>query len=200
MEKRPLLLRSCIVVAVLALFAISMYPLTQRDFYQVFMEVLKPEADREQAKRLIETAEKLQQEKKLFQSQAILEAAEQLAPKVKLTEMIAGENLVDDRDALSVIRKNASGSIRLGLDLAGGVEFYMELVPDENQPDEIKAQMESDFDHYRDVAIETLRTRLENENIYEAEIAPSGSKAMPAAAFRNGLRGEKAVFVPLAEC
>ena len=32
------------------------------------------------------------------------------------------------------------------------------------------------------------------------EIAPSGSKAMPAAAFRNGLRGEKAVFVPLAEC
>ena len=32
------------------------------------------------------------------------------------------------------------------------------------------------------------------------EIAPSGSKAMPAAAFRNGLRGEKAEFVPLAEC
>ena len=30
------------------------------------------------------------------------------------------------------------------------------------------------------------------------EIAPSGSKAMPAAAFRNGLRGEKAEFVPLA--
>jgi methionyl-tRNA formyltransferase len=32
------------------------------------------------------------------------------------------------------------------------------------------------------------------------EIAPSGSKAMAAAAFRNGLRGEKAEFVPLAEC
>jgi methionyl-tRNA formyltransferase len=29
------------------------------------------------------------------------------------------------------------------------------------------------------------------------EIAPSGSKAMPAAAFRNGLRGEKAEFIPL---
>lgn len=29
------------------------------------------------------------------------------------------------------------------------------------------------------------------------EIAPSGSKAMPAAAFRNGLRGEKAQFIPL---
>ena len=27
------------------------------------------------------------------------------------------------------------------------------------------------------------------------EIAPSGSKAMPAAAFRNGLRGEKAEFI-----
>ena len=29
------------------------------------------------------------------------------------------------------------------------------------------------------------------------EIAPSGSKAMPAVAFRNGLRGEKAEFIPL---
>ena len=29
------------------------------------------------------------------------------------------------------------------------------------------------------------------------EIAPSGSKPMPAAAFRNGLRGEKAEFIPL---
>ena len=29
------------------------------------------------------------------------------------------------------------------------------------------------------------------------EIAPSGSKAMPAAAFRNGLRGEKAEFIAL---
>ena len=132
MEKRPLLLRSCITVFVIALFIIGMYPLRERDYYQVFMEMLKTPGDKEAA-ALVEDAKKLKEKNpQLFQSQVLLQAAE--AKNIDLTKKVKGEGLLDNRDVMSLIRKNASGSIRLGLDLAGGVEFYLELVPDEGIP------------------------------------------------------------------
>ena len=80
---------------------------------------------------------------------------------------------------MSLIRKEAASSIRLGLDLAGGVEFYLDLIPDENMKDEsIRKSMVDEFNRYRDVAVETLRKRLEGQNIYEAEIAPAGERSI----------------------
>ena len=186
MEKRPLLLRSCITVFVIALFIIGMYPLRERDYYQVFMEMLKTPGDKEAA-ALVEDAKKLKEKNpQLFQSQVLLQAAE--AKNIDLTKKVKGEGLLDNRDVMSLIRKNASGSIRLGLDLAGGVEFYLELVPDEGllsavpkdgkgeSRAEIEARMDNEFNRYRDVAIEILRKRLEGQKIFEAEIAPSGKR------------------------
>ena len=186
MEKRPLLLRSCITIFVIALFILGMYPLRERDYYQVFMEMLKDPGDKDAA-ALVEDAKKLKEKNpQLFQSQVLLQAAED--KKIDLTKKVKGDGLLDNRDVMSLIRKNASGSIRLGLDLAGGVEFYLELVPDDGllstvpkdgkgeSRAEIEARMDNEFNRYRDVAIEILRKRLEGQKIFEAEIAPSGKR------------------------
>ena len=186
MEQRPLLLRTCVVLFVMALFVLAMHPIRERDYYQVFGEMLKDKKDAA-AMALVEDAKALQKKNpQLFQSQALLQAAD--AKGIDLTKKVKGSDLQDNRDVMSLIRKNASGTIRLGLDLAGGVEFYLELVPDEELLSKIKAsadgkgesradveaRMKNEFDRYRDVAIEILRKRLEGQKIFEAEIAPSG--------------------------
>ena len=188
MDKRPLLLRTVILAIVVTLFVIAMYPLRERDYYQVFTEMLKDKKD-PQAAELVASAKDLQAKNpQLYQSQALLMAAD--AKGVELRNKIKNRNdLQDNRDVMSLIRKNASGTIRLGLDLAGGVEFYLELVPDENflsrfkaatkdggeSREDLEKRMESEFNYYRDIAIEILRKRLESQKIFEAEIAPSGS-------------------------
>ena len=192
MDNRPLILRTLITVVVVAVFASAIHPLFERDYYETFVGLLAKPSDAAEAKALragadalVVDARKLQQEDpNLFQSQALLKAAD--AKGMDLTKMVKGSNLQDNRDVMSVIRKHASSSIRLGLDLNGGVEFILQLVPDEEflkafQGDDGKqknaeTRMQREFDRYRDIAIETLRKRLEGQKIFEAEIAPSGSR------------------------
>ena len=80
--------------------------------------------------------------------------------------------MTGSRDVISLIRKNSAGSIRRGIDLNGGAEFILELVPDPND----KEKIEKKFNEYRDIAIETLRKRLTAKNIYEADISPAGGR------------------------
>ncbi len=174
MDKKPLKLRTVLVLVVIAVFAFAMYPLTPRDYYDVFAELLKNPAD-PLAKELVETAKAKQaKDPNLFESQALLSAADEKG--VNLAPMVNGSDLSNSRDVMSLIRKKASSSIRLGLDLNGGVEFYLELTPDANQSKEMLDQMENDFNRYRDVAIENLRQRLEAQSIFEAELAPAGGR------------------------
>ncbi len=185
MGSNALVLRTLIVAVVVGIFAWSMHPLRERDYYEVFSELFKMPGDKELTS-LISDAKALQAaDPQLYQSQALLQAAENKG--VDLKDRVKGVDLQDNRDVMSLIRKNASSSIRLGLDLAGGVEFILQLIPDEEflsklndaKEGETRAEMErrmsSEFDRYRDVAIEILRKRLEGQKIYEAEIAPSGS-------------------------
>lgn len=177
MNKKPLVLRTILTLIVVVVFAAAMYPLAEKDYYEVFQELLKNPDDAE-AGKLIEAARKIEQENPdKFQSQALLEAADNAG--VNLAEKINGRDLYNNRDAISLIRKESASSIRLGLDLAGGVEFYLDLVPDANIKDaDLKKKMEDDFDGYRDTAVEALRKRLENQNIYETEIAPAGQRSI----------------------
>ena len=129
MNKRPLMLRTAIVLVVIAVFASAMYPLFPRNYYDAFKSLLKDKNDKV-ALDLVEYAKGLQaKDAELYPSQALLQAASD--KNVTLTDRVKGEGLQDNRDVMSLIRKHASSSIRLGLDLAGGVEFYLELVPDE---------------------------------------------------------------------
>ena len=170
MNKKPVLLRTLLAIVVMVIFGAAMYPLTPRDYYDTFKSLLKDPSDKT-ASELIAAAKAYQaKDKDLFESQALLKAADERG--VNLAPMVKGEDLENNRDVMSLIRKKASSSIRLGLDLNGGVEFYLELLPDEGKKEEI----ENDFKHYRDVAIEQLRKRLEQMGIFEAELAPSGER------------------------
>ena len=173
MEKKPLLLRSLLVLVVIAVFAGAMYPLAERDYYEVFQELLKDPADKEALELITVAKAKEAADRNLFQSQALLAAADEAG--VNLAKKVNGQDLHNNRDVMSLIRKKASSSIRLGLDLNGGVEFYLVLEPDSGQSEDMKRNMEEDFDRYREVAVETLRKRLEGQSIFEAEIAPAGA-------------------------
>ena len=98
MENRPLLLRTCITIFVIALFIIGMYPLRERDYYQVFMEMLKDPGDKDAA-ALVEDAKKLKAANpQLFQSQVLLQAAE--SKNIDLTKKVKGDGLLDNRDVI----------------------------------------------------------------------------------------------------
>ena len=190
MERGSLIFRTVIVAVVVTVFALSLHPLVQRDYYAVFIEMLRDKKQTPKAQELVAKAKELQKEDPaLYQSQALLRVADESG--TDLTSLVkASGDIQNNRDVLSLIRKNASSSIRLGLDLNGGVEFYLELVPDEellnrfqtfaNGKGETRADMEQrmkdEFDRYRDNAIEILRNRLEGQKIFEAEIAPSGDR------------------------
>ena len=188
MEKKPLILRTAIVLIVVLVFGFAIHPLMQRDYYEVFTELLKNKNDKVAADLVVKAKQLQKEDPQLFQSQALLIAADSTG--VDLRERVKGSDLQNNGDVISLIRKHASSSIRLGLDLNGGVEFYLELVPDEEllaqfksdgsgrgeSREDLEARMKSEFDRYRNVAIENLRRRLEGQKIFEAEIAPSGDR------------------------
>ena len=186
MNNRPWMLRTAIAVIVILVFVSSMYPLTQRDFYDTFRKLLADPKD-PVAEQLISDAKAMQAKNpELFASQALLAATE--AKGVVLKDHLNDKSLSDNRDVMSRIRKDASSSIRLGLDLNGGVEFMLQLIPDQEFLDRlgkdasakdraaVEERMTSEFNRYRDIAIEILRKRLEGQKIYEAEISPSGDR------------------------
>jgi len=186
MNKKPLLLRSLLVLVVVAVFAAAMYPLAERDYYGVFQELLKNPNDKEALDLIKVAREKEKKDKNLFQSQALLAAADEAG--VNLAKKVNGKDLHNNRDVMSLIRKKASSSIRLGLDLNGGVEFYLTLKPEETKDEALKKNMQEDFNRYRDVAVETLRKRLEGQNIFEAEIAPAGFTCAEGKASAKGYK------------
>ena len=184
-DKRPVILRTVIALLVIGVFAWSTYPLQERDFYQTFLSVLK-KADNPEAQKLVENAKALQkQSPDMFDSNALLKAANDKG--VLLSDMAKLPAADDNRDSISALRKLTSASIRRGIDLAGGVEFMMELVPDQDFLDRVAAmdakskseaseRMTEEFNRYRDLAIEVLRKRLESNHIFESEIAPAGGR------------------------
>ena len=92
MDKRPLLLRTVILAVVVILFVIAMYPLRERDYYQVFTEMLKDKKD-PQAAELVAKAKDLQAKNpQLYQSQALLMAAD--AKGVELRNKIKNRNII----------------------------------------------------------------------------------------------------------
>ncbi|MDD3154698.1 MAG: protein translocase subunit SecD [Victivallaceae bacterium] len=168
-------LRAVVAAVVVGVFSFSIYPLTQRDFYETFRKLLKNPADT-RAEKVIAEARKLQRGD-IYPSGAMLLAADR--EKIPLQEMLRGKDLQDNRDAVALVRKHAASSIRLGLDLNGGVEFVLELVPEkavDPESKEFAAKVEGNFDYYRDQAIEILRKRLEGEKIFETEITPMSGR------------------------
>lgn len=183
MNNRPILWRSLFAIVVILIFALSIYPLHQRDFYETFkgLASFKTDSDKKLAEDIIKSAkDKQSADKNLFSSVAFEQTAAEKG--ADLTKFIKIKGLTDNRDVISHVRKNASSSIRLGIDLNGGAEFFLEIEPDEDTAAKLKEKKEDakafqkEFDRFRDLSIEILRNRLEEEKIYESEIAPAGEK------------------------
>ena len=173
MERGSLIFRTIVVAVVVTVFGLSMHPLVERDYYETFLSLTGSGKYGAAARKLVDDARKLQEkDRELYPSQALDKAAQH----TNLIPMINPKgDFQNNRDVLSEVRKRASSSIRRGLDLNGGVEFYLKLEKLKNlEPQKLK-DIEDNFERYRDVAIEILRKRLEAEKIFEAEIAPSGS-------------------------
>lgn len=180
MNKKPILLRSIFALVVLAVFMFSMYPLGQTDFYKS-MKSMFTDPDNPKVEEIVKLAKQKQEaDKSMYASTAIEEAAREKG--VLLTEFVkprirSSQNLTNNRDVIAHARKLSAGSIRLGIDLNGGAEFLLELEPNEQGGKDAQKRakdIQENFERYRDVAIETLRTRLESENIFESEISPAG--------------------------
>lgn len=179
MNKKPILLRSFFALVVLGVFLFSMYPLGQTDFYASMKSMFVNPADPKIEEVCKLAKAKQEADKSMYASTAIEEAAREKG--VLLTDyvkprIVKSQSLTNNRDVLAHARKLSAGSIRLGIDLNGGAEFLLELEPNETGSDaaQKRKDIENNFERYRDVAIETLRTRLESENIFESEISPAG--------------------------
>ena len=175
MNKKPFILRSVFALLVLGVFIFSMVPLQERDFYDSFKDICENPASKE-VTELIQAAKDLKKKDPNMYDSVALEAAAN-AKGVALNKLVKGvivktQKITTSRDVLSLIRKNSASSIRRGIDLNGGAEFILELIPDPSD----KEKLEKDFDKYRDLAIETLRKRLTQKNIFEADITPAGGK------------------------
>ena len=186
MNKRPLILRTVIFAIIILVFFLEISPLTPLDFYTTFNSMLK-NPDSPVATKLVAEAKAAQAKNpNIYPSIALLEAADQSGVELKSLVDAKGNKLEVNRDVISLVRQKASSSIRLGLDLNGGVEFLLELVPDEDflkkvkeeskgdSAERAKKRLEDRFQYYRDLAIETLRSRMEAQKIFEAEISPAG--------------------------
>jgi len=175
MNKKPIILRSAFALLVLGVFIFSMYPLQERNFFDTFKEICVDPGNKEVLELIALAKEKKQKDPSLYDSVALESAA--LDKGVSLDKyvkpiLIKSQKISNSRDVLSVIRKNSAGSIRRGIDLNGGAEFLLELIPDPADKDKIN----KDFNKYRDLAIETLRKRLTQKNIFEADISPAGGR------------------------
>ncbi len=179
MNKKPIILRSLFALLILAVFLFSMFPLGQTDFYKS-MKSMFTNPDDPKVEAVIELAKAKQAaDKSMYASTAIEEAAREkgvLLTSFVKPRIVSSQSLTNNRDVIAHARKLSAGSIRLGIDLNGGAEFLLELEPNETGADAAKRrqEIEQNFERYRDVAIETLRTRLESENIFESEISPAG--------------------------
>lgn len=183
MNKKPILLRSLFALLVVAVFIWSMFPVHESDFFDTFKALLeKPES--EQVTELIEKAKKLREDdpfKYPYPSTALDKAAKEtkitdasgntvLLNLTKLVKpaVVKQQKLKTNSDVISLVRKNAAGSFRLGIDLNGGAEFLLLLKADTEDSNK-------NFEKYRDNAVETIRKRLESQNYYETDISPAGS-------------------------
>ena len=181
MSKRPILFRTIFTLIVVAVFVWSMFPLRESDFYETFLSTVKDPKD-PQIEQLISLAKEKQAKDKVnyaYPSIALEAAAKEM--KIKSADgrvhpmdliqyinpvMVKSQKLQNNGDVISMVRKKAAGSIHLGIDLNGGAEFLLQLIPDE--------RAKANFDKFRDNAIETLRKRLESRSIFESEISPAG--------------------------
>ena len=179
--------RMFVVLVVVGFLAWDIFPLGEKDFYEVIRANAvfagEGEARVESEKKfdeLIKKSKELQAQEgnqDLYAAKALEAVAEEMAIDLKPYSK-RKKDVNYNHDVVSGWKELSKSNIRYGIDLAGGVEFLLFLSEDTEVTSKKveKINVEDDFQHYRDTAIEILRSRLEEKGISETEISPSGER------------------------
>lgn len=169
---KPVLARIIIVLIVIAIFAWSMFPLHQQNFYKVLASVSNNSPN---IVKVIELAQKKQaQDPNLYPSVAVDEAAKEL--NIDMANYLNIKDVLTNADVLRFVRSKCASSIKLGLDLNGGTEFDVSVVPNKATTDSEKAALQGvSIPQLRDRVMEILRNRINKSGLVEPEIAAEGA-------------------------
>ncbi|MCK5843942.1 MAG: protein translocase subunit SecD, partial [Victivallales bacterium] len=184
MNKKPILFRWVVAGLIVAIFAFSIYPLKPLDFYVTLEKLASSRLKKYQKEKKVDLVKKfdetitlakqIEAKDKVYSSTAVEMATRKLGTDLKKYIVLKGST--GNKDILGWVKGEAASSIRLGIDLNGGVEFLLKIVPQSNLKDSEGKVVKTAYDKQRDAAIEVLRNRLESENIFEAEISPVGGE------------------------
>ena len=162
MNKKPVIGRIIIIVVVLAVFGYSMFPLQPKSYYKTLLKLTK---NNPEVVKVVDLAKEQQKKNDLYPSRALELAAQKL--NVNLSDYTNIPNVVTNQDVLRIVRSKSASSIKLGLDLAGGTEFTVSVVPNKDNTIPIEK--------LRDRVMEILRNRINKSGLVEPEIAGEGS-------------------------
>lgn len=173
--KKPVLLRILFCAITILLFAFAMYPLQEQDFMTTLnSKILSDKASDPKLKTVLTETEAYAKQKDMFESTALPLIADKY--NLNLADYLRPSSETrTTKDAVALIKRDCASSIRLGIDLSGGVEYLIELMDIVSEDSSLAADKMS-FSKKADRARELLRTRLENTGIYESEISIQGGK------------------------
>lgn len=180
-NKRPFIFRAIVAIIVLVVFAISMYPLEERDFFTVLNEKLTYNTNDSSLQLAIQEAHEIVKNSpdtdKIGSAEALIMACDEYG--VNLADYVdSSAKVLTTKDVVSVVKMNAAAAIRLGIDIRGGVEYLITLedLDNEDRSVDTSKQVAMDPREKADKARELIRTRLENAGIFETEISVQQEK------------------------
>jgi SecD/SecF fusion protein len=170
--KKSVFWRLVIIIVILSGWFYSLFPLTDRPFYDVLKEEANARIDAG-FEKVIEHARKIDNSNSgslVTPAKAVLASANELNINLRDYIPIYNQPNANNQTVVNYVRRRTAGKIRLGLDLRGGTEFVIEFDKDklaETDPDK-------NTEEARDEIIEILRNRVDQSGVVEAEIKPIG--------------------------
>ena len=170
--KKTLVWRFITIGVILLVWGWSLFPLTDKPFYDVFRKEAKDKVD-STFEEIIEQAKTIDNSNEgsfVTPAKAVLIIANE--KKVDLRDYIP---IYDQPDAsnsavVNYVRRRAAGKLKLGLDLRGGTEFIIAFDEDELKESDPDKKVEE----ARSEIIEIVRNRVDQSGLVEAQIQPIG--------------------------
>ncbi len=195
--KKSLIWRFAIIGAALLAWTWSFFPLHDKDFFETFESLAQPRIERyrRNLERVDSESERQRYQALLDDYERVMREARQMveeddiaAPSVALAQAAKGtverpgvllHNYVEvptipgaaNSTVISRVRQQASGRVRLGLDLMGGTEFVIGFDAEDVSADRTVEEVRSQI-------LEILRNRIDNLGVVEPEIVEAGRTAI----------------------
>lgn len=170
--KKSLIWRFVTIGAVLAAWTFSLFPITDRPFYDVLQKEAKDKVDSD-FEELISNARKIDNSNPgsfVTPAKAIVRVANEMKLTLRDYIPIFDQPNASNSTVVNFIRRKAAGKLQLGLDLRGGTEFIIAFESDELE----KGDPTKEVEEARDEIIEIVRNRVDQSGLVEAQIQPTG--------------------------